>query len=54
MPDPDYVTPYTGATYVWRSTDDGDTWSYVGLAGTGLGGSHTPLRGGDVQWCWGF
>ena len=44
MPDPDYVTPYTGATYVWRSTDLGDTWTYVGLAGTQVG-PHATVSG---------
>jgi hypothetical protein len=44
MPDPDYVTPYTGATYVWRSTDAGDTWRYVGLAGTEVG-PHATVSG---------
>ena len=37
MPDADFVTPYTGADYVWRSTDRGATWEYVGLAGLGVG-----------------
>lgn len=44
MPDPDYVTPYTGATYVWRSTDGGDSWRYVGLAGTEVG-PHATVSG---------
>jgi hypothetical protein len=44
MPDPDYVTPYTGATYVWRSTDSGTTWRYVGLAGTEVG-PHATVSG---------
>lgn len=44
MPDPDYVTPYTGATYVWRSTDGGDNWRYVGLAGTEVG-PHATVSG---------
>lgn len=44
MPDPDYVTPYTGATYVWRSTDGGDTWGYVGLGGTEVG-PHATVSG---------
>lgn len=44
MPDPDYLTPYTGATYVWRSTDVGDTWKYVGLAGTEVG-PHATVSG---------
>ena len=44
MPDPDYVTPYTGATYVWRSTDGGTTWRYVGFAGTEVG-PHATVSG---------
>jgi hypothetical protein len=44
MPDPDYVTPYTGATYIWRSTDGGDNWRYVGLAGTEVG-PHATVSG---------
>jgi hypothetical protein len=44
MPDPDYVTPYTGATYVWRSTDQGETWEYVGLEGSGVG-PHATVSG---------
>ncbi|MBI4259220.1 MAG: exo-alpha-sialidase [Actinobacteria bacterium] len=44
MPDPDFVTPYTGATYLWRSIDGGDTWRYVGLLGTEVG-PHATVSG---------
>lgn len=44
LPDPDFVTPYTGATYLWRSTDGGDSWRYVGLAGTETG-PHATVSG---------
>jgi hypothetical protein len=44
MPDPDFVTPYTGATYLWRSIDGGDTWRYVGLLGTDMG-PHATVSG---------
>ncbi|MGH2746484.1 MAG: WD40/YVTN/BNR-like repeat-containing protein [Actinomycetota bacterium] len=44
MPDPDYLLPYTGVTYVWRSEDNGKTWAYVGLAGTGVG-PHATVSG---------
>lgn len=37
MPDPDYVSPYTNVTYLWRSTDAGTTWAYVGLGGAAIG-----------------
>lgn len=44
MPDSDYATPYTGATYLWRSTDGGDSWNYVGLGGTETG-PHATVSG---------
>lgn len=44
MPDPDFVTPYTGATYLWRSIDGGDTWRYIGLLGTEVG-PHATVSG---------
>lgn len=28
---PELVAPYAGQSYMWRSTDGGETWTYVGL-----------------------
>ncbi|HZD16563.1 MAG TPA: hypothetical protein VE669_00325 [Actinomycetota bacterium] len=44
MPDADFVTPYNGAIYLWRSIDGGDTWRYVGLMGTEIG-PHATVSG---------
>ncbi|MCA1830780.1 MAG: hypothetical protein LC663_04620 [Actinobacteria bacterium] len=35
--DPEFITPYNNSVYMWRSTDDGGTWRYVGLEGTQYG-----------------
>jgi len=45
MPDADYATPYTGSTYMWRSTDFGDNWRYVGLAETEVGPHAATISG---------
>lgn len=37
LPDTDFVTPYNGSVYLWRSEDVGRTWDYVGIAGTEVG-----------------
>lgn len=37
LPDADFVTPYNGTVYVWRSKDGGATWEY---RGGNLWGSH--------------
>lgn len=42
---PDYVVPYTGATYMWRSTNGGRTWTYVGLPEAGNRGPHALVTG---------
>lgn len=38
-PSPNLLTPASGQSYLWRSTDGGETWSHVGLPGApdGLG-----------------
>lgn len=42
--DPDFATPYTTQTYIWRSTDGGRTWDYVGLPEADVG-PHGPGQG---------
>ncbi len=36
-PGAELVTPLSGQSYMWRSTDGGASWSHVGLAGTEFG-----------------
>jgi len=31
MPDAEFLTPYDGSEYLWRSDDAGSSWDYVGL-----------------------
>jgi hypothetical protein len=42
---PDFAVGYTNQTLNWRSTDNGDTWKYVGVAGTEVG-PHSPTSTG--------
>lgn len=41
----DFAVGYTNQTLNWRSTDDGQTWTYVGLAGAPVG-PHTATSTG--------
>ncbi|HVF53447.1 MAG TPA: sialidase family protein [Actinomycetota bacterium] len=41
----DFLVGYTNQTLNWRSTDGGDTWQYVGLAGQPAG-PHSPTSTG--------
>ncbi|PSG97817.1 hypothetical protein BRD56_03510 [Thermoplasmatales archaeon SW_10_69_26] len=34
----EFVTPTSGQSYLWRSTDDGDTWTHIGTPGAGEAG----------------
>lgn len=40
----DFIAPYNGATYLWRSDDSGESWRYVGLLG-GETGPHAAVTG---------
>ncbi len=42
--DPDFATPYTTQSFIWRSTDGGATWEYVGLPEANAG-PHGPGHG---------
>ena len=41
----DFLMGYTNQTLNWRSTDGGETWQYIGLAGTGEGPHSLPSTG---------
>ncbi|HEX9823621.1 MAG TPA: hypothetical protein VGB51_04410 [Actinomycetota bacterium] len=41
----DFLVGYFNQVLNWRSTDDGTTWEYIGLAGTGVG-PHSPQTTG--------